>query len=41
MNFQEAFKKKTWRTAMDEEIQAIKKNETWELVSLPKGHKAI
>ncbi|CAJ2639360.1 unnamed protein product [Trifolium pratense] len=41
MNFQEAFEKKTWRTAMDEEIQAIKKNETWELVSLPKGHKAI
>ncbi|CAJ2633694.1 unnamed protein product [Trifolium pratense] len=41
MNFQEAFEKKTWRTAMDEEIKAIKKNETWELVSLPKGHKAI
>ena len=26
---------------MDEEIKAIKKNDTWELVSLPKGHKAI
>ncbi|GAU35304.1 hypothetical protein TSUD_389290 [Trifolium subterraneum] len=41
MNFQEAFEKKTWRTAMDEEIKAIKKNDTWELASLPKGHKAI
>ena len=26
---------------MDEEIKAIKKNDTWELVSLPKRHKAI
>ncbi|KAK2411591.1 putative mitochondrial protein [Trifolium repens] len=41
MNFQEAFEKKTWRNAMDEEIKAIKKNDTWELASLPKGHKAI
>ncbi|KAK2456950.1 putative mitochondrial protein [Trifolium repens] len=41
MNFQEAFEKKTWRNAMDKEIKAIKKNDTWELASLPKGHKAI
>ncbi|KAL1549227.1 hypothetical protein AAHA92_17357 [Salvia divinorum] len=26
---------------MDEEIKAIEKNDTWELVTLPKGHKAI
>ena len=26
---------------MDEEIKAIKKNDTWKLASLPKGHKAI
>ena len=26
---------------MDEEIRAIEKNDTWELVSLPIGHKAI
>ena len=26
---------------MDEEIQAIKKNETWELTSLPQGKRAI
>jgi hypothetical protein len=28
-------------TAMDEEIKVIKMNDTWELASLPKGHKAI
>jgi hypothetical protein len=27
--------------AMDEEIKAVEKNKTWELVKLPKGHKAI
>ena len=26
---------------MDEEIKSIEKNDTWQLVSLPKGHKAI
>ena len=26
---------------MDEEIKAIMKNDTWELTTLPKGHKAI
>nr|KYP66220.1 Retrovirus-related Pol polyprotein from transposon TNT 1-94 [Cajanus cajan] len=41
MNFQEAIGKKSWRNAMDEEIEAIKKNDTWELVSLPKEHTAI
>ncbi|KAE8699231.1 BTB/POZ and MATH domain-containing protein 4-like [Hibiscus syriacus] len=32
---------KQWRDAMDEEIKAIEKNATWEITSLPKGHKAI
>lgn len=41
MNFQEALEKKTLRTAMDKEIKAIKKNDTWELASLIKGHKEI
>ncbi|KAE8709398.1 Agamous-like MADS-box protein AGL6 [Hibiscus syriacus] len=40
-NFQEAVQEKKWRDAMDEEIKAIEKNDTWELTSLPKGHKAI
>ena len=26
---------------MDEELQAIKKNETWDLVELPEGNNAI
>ena len=33
--------KKKWRHAMDEEIEAIERNKTWELASLQKGHKAI
>ena len=41
MNFQETVGNKKWKDAMDEEIKAIKKNDTWELASLPKEHKAI
>ena len=41
LGFEEAVQSKRWRDAMDEEIQAIKKNDTWELANLPKGHKAI
>ncbi|KAI0496759.1 hypothetical protein KFK09_023083 [Dendrobium nobile] len=41
MNFQEAIKNKEWKDAMDEEIKAIEKNGTWELTSVPQGHKAI
>jgi len=26
---------------MEEEIKSIKKNDTWELTTLPKGHEAI
>ena len=31
---------KRWK-AMDDEIEAIERNDTWELTSLPKGHKTI
>ena len=33
--FEEAMPDKKWRDAMDEEIKAIKKNDTWELATLP------
>ncbi|KAG6430110.1 hypothetical protein SASPL_108171 [Salvia splendens] len=41
VNYEEAAESKNWRVAMDEEIKATEKNDTWELVTLPKGHKAI
>nr|GEW75748.1 retrovirus-related Pol polyprotein from transposon TNT 1-94 [Tanacetum cinerariifolium] len=30
-----------WRKPMEEEMRSIKKNDTWELTTLPKGQKAI
>ncbi|XP_052288532.1 uncharacterized mitochondrial protein AtMg00810-like [Citrus sinensis] len=41
INFQEAALDEKWRIAIDEEIKAIVKNDTWELTTLPKGHKTI
>ncbi|RDY04652.1 hypothetical protein CR513_11616, partial [Mucuna pruriens] len=41
LTFFEAMEDKRWRQAMEEEIKAIKKNDTWELSNLPKGHEAI
>ncbi|XP_070667863.1 uncharacterized protein [Malus domestica] len=41
IDFQEAVQDTKWRKAMDEEIEAIQKNDTWELAILLKGHKAI
>ena len=35
--FEEAVREKKWRDAMDEEIKAVKKNDTWELATLPTG----
>nr|XP_018632121.1 uncharacterized mitochondrial protein AtMg00820-like [Nicotiana tomentosiformis] len=32
---------KKWRQAMEGEIDSIEKNNTWELTTLPKSHKAI
>ncbi|GLT98425.1 hypothetical protein SLE2022_159300 [Rubroshorea leprosula] len=41
LNFKEAAIDKKWKHAMDEEIKAIQKNGTWELMTLPEGQKAI
>ncbi|KAH9751752.1 hypothetical protein KPL71_014419 [Citrus sinensis] len=41
VNFQEVALGEKWRIAMDEEIKAIVKNDTWELTTFRKGHKAI
>ena len=30
-----------WKKAMDEEMQSLHKNQTWDLVQLPKGEKKI
>ena len=37
----DALKNPDWKSAMDEEIKSIKKNETWKLVSPPKDYKHI
>ncbi|URE13018.1 Retrotransposon protein [Musa troglodytarum] len=41
ITFEEAVEKEEWRKAMKEEINSIEKNETWELMNLPKEKKAI
>jgi len=41
MIFYEVVTDKRWRQAMEEEIQSIEKNNTWELTTLPKDHRAI
>ena len=41
ITFAEAVKSEKWRKAMDQEIQAIEKNDTWELTVLPSGGKTI
>ncbi|KAH9725216.1 hypothetical protein KPL70_007788 [Citrus sinensis] len=40
VNFQEIALDEKWRITMDEEIKSIVKNNTWELTTLPKGHKS-
>lgn len=37
-SFFEAERDKAWRAAMREEIDAVERNKTWELVNLPHGH---
>jgi hypothetical protein len=37
----EAIADAAWRIAMDEEMASITENNTWEMSSLPRGHKAI
>jgi hypothetical protein len=39
--FHEAVKDERWRAAMQEEIQALQTNETWEVQSLPPSRKAL
>ncbi|CAL5420691.1 unnamed protein product [Camellia sinensis] len=39
--FKNAVQDPKWQQAMDEEIHAIEKNNTWELTNIPKGHKSI
>ncbi|CAL9029558.1 unnamed protein product [Prunus brigantina] len=39
--FEDACEVEKWRQAMDQEIQAIEKNNTWELMKLPPGGKTI
>ncbi|GAU44848.1 hypothetical protein TSUD_112220 [Trifolium subterraneum] len=41
ITYYEAVKCDEWKQAMDQEIEAIKRNDTWELVSLPHGEKRI
>jgi len=41
VSYDDAVKDIKWKNAMDTEIQAIEKNNTWELVKLPKGMKKI
>ena len=41
MDFQEAIQSKKWKDVMDEQIKGIEKNDTWQQVSIPKGHKVI
>ena len=43
-NFEEAVQSvdsDKWSAVMAEEMESLKKNQTWELVELPKGKKAI
>ena len=41
IDFHAVVKNSKWHKAMDEEIAAIEKNDTWELMELPKNQKAI
>lgn len=40
-SFEEAIKEEAWKKAMEEEIQVIKKNETWDLVKRPQDKDVI
>ncbi|XP_024965760.1 uncharacterized protein LOC112505958 [Cynara cardunculus var. scolymus] len=41
LHYEEACLDKKWRDAMDREMDSIMKNNTWELIDLPKGQKSI
>ena len=40
-NVEEALQDPKWKKAMEEEISALMKNETWKNCELPKGKKTI
>ena len=40
-NLQDTLYNPKWKDAMVEEMKALQKNDTWELVELPKGKKTI
>jgi Reverse transcriptase (RNA-dependent DNA polymerase) len=40
-NFSEANQSPIWRKAMKEELQALEKNDTWDIVNLPKNKKPV
>ncbi|RZB42467.1 Retrovirus-related Pol polyprotein from transposon TNT 1-94 [Glycine soja] len=39
--FESVVKEEKWRKAMDDEIDSIERNDTWELCDLPNGHNTI
>lgn len=39
--YEEAIEDEKWKKDMNEEIGEIKRNNTWELITLPKEHKVI
>ncbi|XP_074270986.1 uncharacterized protein LOC141594901 [Silene latifolia] len=41
INYQEAAKDERWREAMSKEVEALEKNETWKIMTLPDGKKPI
>ena len=41
LTFEEVVKDKVWEQAMDEEIECIEKNQTWEMVDVPKDKDVI
>jgi len=41
IHFEDAIKDRKWIEAMDEEMNAIERNKTWDLVELPKGKEVI
>ena len=41
LSFEEAVQEEKWQKPMNEEIRAIKRNNTWELTDLPKGARPI
>ena len=41
VTYEQAARDNVWKEAMHNEIEAIERNKTWVLTSLPRGHKAI